>query len=72
MPDFIVERAGIGGNIGPAFIDDADDPDRHAHPRDPHAIGPRPFLHHRPDRIGKRGNILQPLGHRFDALRRRA
>jgi hypothetical protein len=36
------QRAGIGGHIRPAFIDDADDAKRHAHAFDAHSVGPPP------------------------------
>ena len=40
------QRAGIGGHVRPAFVDDADDAERHAHALDGHAVGPRPALRH--------------------------
>ena len=39
---FQAERAGVGGHVGPAFVDDADDAKRHAHALDRQAVRPRP------------------------------
>ena len=36
------QRAGIGGDIRPALIDDADDAERHPHALDAHAVRPPP------------------------------
>ena len=43
---FQAERAGIGGHVGAAFVDDADHAERHPHPLDGHAVRPRPGRHH--------------------------
>ena len=61
------QRAGVGGHVGPAFVDDADDAERHAHALKAQAVRPRPFGQHRADGIGQRGNLLDALGGRFDA-----
>ena len=61
------QRAGVGRHVGAAFVDDADDAERHAHALEAQAVGPRPFGQHRADRIGQLGDLLDALGHRFDA-----
>ena len=61
------QRAGVGGHVGPAFVDDADDAERHAHALKAQAVRPRPFGQHRAHRIGQRGNLLDALGGRCDA-----
>ena len=45
------QRAGIGGDIGPALIDDADDAERHPDALDAHAVGAPPRRQHGADRI---------------------
>ena len=62
------QRAGVGGDVRPALVDDADDAERHAHALDGHAVRPRPALRHRADRIGERAHHVEPVRHRGDAL----
>ena len=62
------QRAGVGRHVGPALVDDADHAQRHAHALDSEAIGARPLGDHGADRIGQRGDLLEPLGHGLDAL----
>ena len=62
------QRRGIGGDVGAALVDDADDAERHPHPLDGHAVRPRPALRHGADRIGERAHHVEPLGHGGDAL----
>ena len=50
------ERAGIGGDVGPALEDDADDAERRAHARNLQAVGHGPFGDRRADRIGQGGD----------------
>ena len=64
---FHAQRSGIGRHIGAAFIDDADDADGHAHPRNFHAVGTRPLRHHFAHWIRQLRNILKPLRHGLDA-----
>ena len=61
------KRAGIGGDIGTALIDHANDADRRAHALDRHAVRPLPFLEHFADRIVQPCNHPETLGHRLDA-----
>jgi hypothetical protein len=63
------ERAGIGGHVGSAFVDDADDPERHRDAGDAQAIRPAPLGERAPDRILERGNVLDAARHRLDARR---
>ena len=58
----------IAGHVRPALVDDADDAERHAHPRDVEAVGTRPLRHDGADGIGQRGDILDALRHGLDAL----
>ena len=62
------QHAGVGGDVGPALVDDADHAERHPHPLDGHAIGPRPALHDGADRILQVAHHLDPGRHRGDAL----
>ncbi len=59
--------AGIGGDVGPALEDDADDAERRAHALDMQAVRPVPFGDDGADRVGKLGNRLQRLRHAFQA-----
>ena len=61
------EGAGIGGDIGPAFENDADDAQRRRNPLDDEAIWPCPGGEHAADRIGQGGDILQRPGNVLDA-----
>ena len=60
------ERAGIGGHIRPAFIDDADDAERHPHALDGQAVRPRPGFGDVADRVGERAHGLDAGGDTFD------
>ena len=62
------QRAGIGGHVRPAFIDDADDAERRAHPLDMQPVRPVPFGNHVADRILESGDGADALGHVGDAL----
>ena len=42
------QRAGIGGHVRTALVNDADHTERHAHALDPQAVGPRPLGQHVP------------------------
>ena len=64
---FEAERAGIRGHIGAAFVDDADDAERHPHPLDGHAVRPRPGSHDAADRVLRPRMTSMPGGHGLDA-----
>ena len=64
---FQAQRAGIGGHVRPAFIDDADDAERHPDPLDSHAIRSCPGFGNDANGILERahgvdggGNVLDP------------
>ena len=61
------QRAGIGGDIGATFIDDADNADRRAHALDRHTIRALPFRQHFADGILELGDDFEALGHGLDA-----
>ena len=52
------DRGGVGGDVGPALEDHADDADRGAHPGDVEAVGARPARHLLADGIGQSGDLL--------------
>jgi hypothetical protein len=62
------EGAGVGCNIWAAFKNNSDDADGHAHARNFHAIGSRPFAQGRANGIGQPRNVLKALGHGFNAI----
>ena len=62
------QRPGIGGDVGTAFIDDADDAERHPHALDGHTVGPGPGFGHPADRIVQAAHHVEALGHRRDPL----
>ena len=66
------QRAGVGGDVGPALIDHADHPDRHPHPLDGEAVGPGPGRQHRADRVLEPGDHVEPGGDGLDPRRGRA
>ena len=55
------ERAGIGGDVGAAFIDHADDAERHADALDFHAVRALPGGRHRADGIGELGDHFEAV-----------
>ncbi len=63
---FQAEGAGIGGDVGAALVDDADDAERHPHPFDGHAVWPGPGGHGCSDRISQAGDGLDPGRHGLD------
>src|SRR3546814_6193259 len=54
------ERAGVGGHVRPALVDDADDPERHRDARDLQAVGALPLGQGAADGIGQGGDLLDP------------
>ncbi len=63
------QSAGIGGHVGPRFVDDADDAERHAHALEVQPVRLRPVSQHAADRLGQGGDLFQPMRHRFDSGR---
>ena len=65
------QRAGIGGDVGAALVDHADDAERRAHALDGQAVRPLPARRSRgrPDRAEPR-IVSTPSRHRLDARRR--
>ena len=61
------ERAGVGGDIRPALVDDADDAKRRRHPFDDEAVGAGERRQHPTDRIGQVRDLLEPARDRLDA-----
>ena len=55
------ERAGVGGDVGPALIDDADDAERRAHALDVEAVRAVPGGDDGADGIGQGGDLLDAL-----------
>jgi hypothetical protein len=64
---FEAERAGVGRDIGTAFIDHADDAKRRAHALDPQPVGAVPGGDDIADRIGQGGNGADAGNDRIDA-----
>ena len=69
---FQAQRRGVRGDVGPRLVDDADDPERHAHPADLDAGRAFAQVAHFAYRIGQGRDLFQSLRHRLDACRRRA
>src|SRR3546814_3255816 len=63
------ERAGIGGHVRPALVDDADDPERHRDAGDSQPVGALPLGQGAADGVGPGGNLLDAARPRLDALR---
>src|SRR3546814_13194914 len=53
------ERAGIGGHVRPALVDDADDAQGHGDAGDLQAVRPLPLGHGAPDRIRQLGKTAE-------------
>ena len=62
------KRAGVGRDIGPALVDHADDAERRRDALDLEAVRAFEGRENAADRIGQSGDLLEPLGHRLDAL----
>ena len=63
------QGSGVGGDVGAAFEDDADDPERHRDAFDVQAVGAVPARQGASHRVGQGGHLFQPGGHRLDPLR---
>ena len=66
---FEAERTGVGGDVGPALIDDADDAERRAHPLQMQPVGAIPGRRDGADGIGQVGDLLDAARHRLDPRR---
>jgi hypothetical protein len=62
------QRGGIGGHIGAAFIDDADDAERDAHAGQRHAVGAHGPVDFGADRVGQGGDGLDRVGNRGEPI----
>ena len=58
----------VGGHVGPALVDDADDTQRHRDPRDVEAVRARPACHLAAHRVVEPGDHLEAVGHGVDPL----
>jgi hypothetical protein len=67
---FHAQRRGVGGHVGAGLVDDADDADRHAHPRHFDAGRALDAPGDLPDGVGELRHLLDALGHLLDELRR--
>ena len=63
------QRGGVGRDVRPRFVNDADDAERHAHSSDLDAGRPVFEVGDLADRIGQCGDLAQAVGHRGDAFR---
>ncbi len=61
------QGAGVGGDIGTAFENHADDAERRGDPLDAQPVGALEGLQHAPDRIGQIGDVIEALRHAGDA-----
>jgi hypothetical protein len=62
------ERGGVGGDVRPALVDDADDAERHRARARSSCRSARPALGDRADRIGSAAHHLDAVRHGGDAL----
>ncbi len=62
------QPCGIGRNVGPAFVNDADDAEGHRNTLYGEPVGPPPLRQDAPQGIGQLRNRIEPGGHRFDAV----
>ena len=64
---FQAQRAGIGGHVGPALIDDADDADGRGNARDIETVRLLPTRQFAADGIGQSSDVFETFRHGFDA-----
>ena len=62
------QPAGVGGDVGPALVDDADDAERHGDALDLKPVRPGAAIENAAHRVGKFGDRFEPGGDRFKAL----
>ena len=60
------ERAGVGGDVGAALVDDADHAERHPDPVDGHAVGPGPGGHDGAYGVAEPSDGFDAGGHGLD------
>ena len=60
VPRHQAKRAGIGGHVGPRFVDDTDDADRHRHPVDAKPVGPLPLAQKAAERVVRAATCSTP------------
>ncbi len=65
---FQAECACVGGDVGPALIDHADDAQRRPHPFDVKAVRTVPFGDDRTDRVGQFGDGADAVRHGGDTV----
>ena len=63
------EGGGVGGDVGPALVDEQDHAERDADLRDVEPVGPAAGADDLADRVGQRGDLVQRRGDVLDALR---
>src|SRR5438034_7250302 len=61
------ETGGVGGDVGPGLVDEADDAERHPDAADLEAVGTAPRLDHGADRVGQGRDLAQAGGHLVDS-----
>ncbi len=64
---FKTKGGGVGGDVGAAFVDDADGADGDADLLDADAVGAVPVIEDLADRIGKGGDVFQGGGDGFES-----
>ena len=67
IPRHKAESAGVGGDVGPRFVNDPDDADRHRNPADSKPVGPLPFAQQAAERVVQGSHLLDTRRHRCDA-----
>ena len=60
------QPAGVSGDVGPRFVDHADDPQGHPYTRYVEAVGAPPLGQHLAHRIGQRRDLLEAPRHGLD------
>ena len=72
VPRLQTEGGRVRRDVRAGFVDDADDPERDAHPADEEAVRPPPHGRDLADGIGQGGHLGEPLGDPRDGrLRKR-
>ena len=60
---FRTKNCSVAGDVRPRLVNDADDPDRHAHFGNLDSVRLGPGAQHFPDRIGQAGDLTNTVGH---------